>query len=247
MKMDCFYNKTFSICITFSLAIMFVSSFTVSYGDSGAINLDSISEIVIGNDVLIAGSISDEIRLHPNLPVSIEVINDRTGNVVFAKSTVPDRNDRKFSFVVSGGKFEKFDTNEAFTIIAYYGLPNPSLLNTKFSASDSFKLVQRLDEVDQTIESNRDYNYVNQYQQGQLSYPPKEGGKTLSEKSTKDAAEQMDSYLLPLAVIAAALSGIVVFKKLSSWRDWNKAQMIADKINQNHVAITRKEQEHYIQ
>ncbi len=91
----------------------------------------------LGQPVMVQGMIS----LGPNdpkgLPISIELY-DPNGIVVDAKT--PTVTDNSFTYTVSTGEGTKITGNGKFTIIAYYGNPNPMLLNTPQSTRITFTI-----------------------------------------------------------------------------------------------------------
>lgn len=106
----------------------------------------------LGSTIVILGTLSFQNNLllgtdtPRGLPVTVELY-DPSGNVIDAK-TIPIENDQ-FRYLIETGQGNKVDQGGKFTVIAYYGNPNPVLLNTPQSAEVSFNISSALPAVQQ--------------------------------------------------------------------------------------------------
>jgi hypothetical protein len=95
----------------------------------------SSASYYLGKPVMMQGILNLGPTDPKGLPVSIEIYDSR-GNVIDAQ-TIPISNNQ-FSYAFPTGDGTKITTGGAYTIIAYYGSPNPMLLNTPQSTKVTF-------------------------------------------------------------------------------------------------------------
>jgi hypothetical protein len=188
-------------------------------------------EVIYGNDIKIAGTIFfDEINFHAGIPVSME-IRDDTGNVIDAQSTSPNR-DGTFYFVVSVDRINPFEgTEKRFAVTVYYGSPNPSLLNTQYSTTDSVKVVKFSKGNNNSIQNTLQKIDVDQ--------------SDLQQNTIGQTADTISEYPTNLLIIITVVVSVpilaIVLKIIKSRRMWKKAELLAAKANKKTTKTTVRE------
>ncbi len=212
------------------IVLLSLFSFTaVAYADSILLEMEPV---VYGNDIKIAGMISfGEIKFHRGIPVSME-LRDYTGNVIDAQSALP-KEDGSFYYVVSGNKIKEFDGTESFTVTVYYGSPNPSLLNTQYSTTDSFKVV--------TPEENNSIQKT--MQKTGIDHSNIQPNAVSDVSHSLEIPNYSSDALMVIAVVVFLLVVFIVLKIAHSRLIWKKAEALAAKANRQ---TARKIQENYI-
>lgn len=222
-------NQKFLAAWQVSLICLTLFSFNAdAYSDS--IILDMEPEVIYGNDIKIAGTVFfDEINFHAGIPASME-IRDDTGNVIDAQPTLPNR-DGTFYFVVSGDKIKAFEGMEKrFAVTVYYGSPNPSLLNTKYSTTDSVKVV-KISKGNNSIQNILQEIDVDQ--------------SNLKQDTVAQTADTIPEYPTNLLIIITAVVLVpilvILVRIIKSRRMWKKAELLAAKANKKIANTTMRE------
>lgn len=213
------------------IVLLSLFSFT-AVAEADSILLEMKPKVVYGNDIKITGMISfGEIKFHRGIPVSME-LRDDTRNVIDAQSALP-KEDGSFYYVVPGNKIKEFDGTKSFTVTVYYGSPNPSLLNTQYSTTDSFKVV--------TPEENNSIQKI--MQKTGIDHSNIQPNAVSEASINLEMPKYSSDALMIIAVVVFLLVVFIVLKIAHSRLVWKKAEALAAKANRQ---TARNIQENYI-